>query len=156
MPITFLVDILFGRTYIKIPNEQMVCALNVLHKHGIVFANKGAYEKDSFLIIVQSRTEKKVLALLDKNGIKDYSIRRKGLPFFIKRYTKRPGLVVGVFVFALILWVSEFFVWEITFSGNEMFSDYEVEQQLAESGFGVGTFIPKVDSFIIVSMDTQN
>ena len=68
-----------------------------------------------------------------------------GLPAVLKRYKKRPGIILGAVIFVLLLKASEMFVWDITVSGNNRIGDAEITAMLEEKGFGIGTFIPGVD-----------
>ena len=55
------------------------------------------------------------------------SIREKfGLPFIIERYKKRLGLLIGIIIFCSTLFVLNFFVWDVTVSGNSSVSTQKV------------------------------
>ena len=61
------------------------------------------------------------------------------------RYGARPGLVVGAFAFALILWASTFFIWDISVSGNKRLSERAIVESFEEYGVKYGAFIPSLD-----------
>lgn len=146
MLIKRLLDSLFGTLYVE---TDVACAercLNILHKDNLSLRDiKKNDEKFSFEIALDKR--KKVVSALDKSGIKDYIIKGKGLPFLIKKYRKRYGIAIGLVLFFVMLKVSSLFVWQIEFSGNEYISDVQVEKELLDAGFGVGSYIPKVDFY---------
>ena len=52
------------------------------------------------------------------------------------------GLLLGMF----LLWLSGQFVWDVRVTGNETMTATEVKQVLKESGFGVGSYIPALQS----------
>ncbi|MBE6717872.1 MAG: hypothetical protein E7574_01265 [Ruminococcaceae bacterium] len=147
MPITFLLNYLFGIVEVEISDKDTEKALNLLHVNKISAEKMKRSNSEYFSFTVRYSKQNKVVSLLDKSGIKVYSIRGKGLPFFLKKYKKRYGLFVGVLFFCAMLWSSKLFVWDITFSGNENIPDSVVEEQLIDVGFGVGSFIPKVNFY---------
>ena len=79
---------------------------------------------------------------------------RHGLPFFIKVHKDRVGILVGVAVFALVIYVMSCFVWTIDVVGLETISYTKVMQTLKENGLYVGAFKPKC-SFTNISRNTM-
>ncbi|MBQ8697333.1 MAG: sporulation protein YqfD [Clostridia bacterium] len=61
------------------------------------------------------------------------------------RYRHRPGIVVGAFVFAAVLWASTRFVWDISVTGNEHLSEVQIIESFAQFGLEYGSFIPAID-----------
>ncbi len=152
MPINIFLDFIFGNEEMKIAESDTEKCLNLLHKNKITCGGMKKSEDGYFFFTLRLSKVGKVKALLDKSGIKVYSIRGVGLPFLIKRYRKRYGILVGALIFCMMLWVSRLFVWEVSFSGNENIPDSEVENQLLEAGFGVGTYIPKVNFYSLCNL----
>ncbi|MBR5322725.1 MAG: sporulation protein YqfD [Clostridia bacterium] len=141
-----LLDFVFGRVNFECNESDTESCINELHRNGIL-AKKMKRENEKFSFFIRLSKYKKVRSLLDKSGIKVYSIRGEGLPFFLMRYKKRYGVIVGALVFCVLLYTSKNYVWQITFSGNENISDSAVEKELLDIGFGVGTYIPSVDYY---------
>ena len=142
-------DYIFGTANISVGKEDAEKVLNLLHAN-MFFSKKTPNKKGEYFSFEISLFKLgKVLDLLDKFGVKVYIIKRKGLPHLLCRYKKRYGIFVGILLFCSILWLSEYVVWEIDFSGNENISDIDVEQQLMEVGFGVGSYIPNIDFYAL-------
>ena len=76
----------------------------------------------------------KIRPFVRKTHVRVHVVKRQGLPFLMKRYSKRIGLLAGVLVFALVLLLSGEFVWEIRVNGNELVSEQEILQSLEEMG----------------------
>ncbi len=77
-----------------------------------------------------------------KNKVRIKAEERRGIYFFLRRYRKRWGLIVGGFCgLALILIMSQF-VWDIRVSGNVTVSENEILNVLQKEGLspGVGKF----------------
>ncbi len=146
---SYLLDWIFGTSTFKVSGEYAVDVINLLGKDGIFHQKMKKTNKGDLVFQIRQRDCAKVKCLLDKSCIKDYSIRSRGLPFWLKKYKKRYGIPVGVFIFVAVLFVSKLFVWEISISGNDNITAESVEEQLSNAGFGVGTFIPSVDFYTL-------
>lgn len=66
---------------------------------------------------------KKMKSAARKAGVRLSMKKKYGLPFFLYRNRKRRLLVLGVLSFFLILYTMSFFIWDISFEGNRMFTD---------------------------------
>ena len=64
---------------------------------------------------------------------------------------RRPGLLIGLAVAAALLTVSTLFVWDVDVRGTESLSRAQVLRALEDSGFGVGSFWPGVNTDILAS-----
>ncbi len=86
------------------------------------------------------------LAKLSKNlGIKVRVVEKRGLPFKIRPYRKRIGLLVGLGIFALFLIFTQFFVWSIQINGcDEKTKQYVLEEMRLEN-IKIGSFIPDME-----------
>ena len=62
-----------------------------------------------------------------------------GLPDWVKRILKRPGLVIGCILGLCLYIAGTQVVWDIRISGNTTVSDRAIEDTLAACGFTVGT-----------------
>ncbi len=151
---TGLLDFVFGTVKTELDESNAEKCINLLHKNGIL-SKKIKKEDGKISFFVRLSKYKKVRSLLDKSGIKVYSISGKGLPFLLMRYKKRYGIAVGALIFCGMLWISKNYVWQITFSGNDNISDIQVEKQLLDLGFGVGTYIPKIDFYSLCNSFLQ-
>ncbi len=155
MPLNRLLDYILGYTEIEIPSCSAEECMNVLHRNNVL-AGKMKKNSDVFKFEIRCQSSDKVCSLLDKTGIKVYSIKGKGLPFFLNKYKRRYGIIIGSLIFCFSVYISRLFVWQITFSGNDNISDTVIEERLLEAGFGVGTYIPNVDFYDLCNTFLQN
>ncbi len=146
---SYILDVIFGTASFRVCGEDAVKTVNILHENGINHQKMKKTNEGDIVFCVRQRDCLKVKCLLDKSRIKVYSIKSRGLPFLLKRYRKRYGILVGAFLFAALLFGSKLFVWEVRISGNNNFTAESVESQLSDVGFGVGTFIPAVDFYTL-------
>lgn len=97
---------------------------------------------------------KKVRQLTKKSRVRLRVVSRHGLPFFIKKHKNRVGVLIGVVVFALVVYIMSCFVWTIDIIGLETMSYSRVVQTLKENGLYVGAFKPTC-SFTNVTRNTM-
>lgn len=124
----------------------------------VVFSISGAFP-ERFLNLINRRGIRHWDFLPDNNGyvckmfLSDYlkirptarsaSVRLKssrgvGLPFFMKKYKRRRGLLYGAVAAVLILAVMSRFVWDIKLVGAEGLSETELYSAFESCGFKVG------------------
>ena len=72
-------------------------------------------------------------------------VKRCGLPFYLYRYRNRKPIVLGIVLFAAVMWYFSSHVVGIDISGNERIAAGEVMRSLAESGVYPGAAIRKID-----------
>lgn len=73
-----------------------------------------------------------------KAGVRVRIQEKLGLPFFLYRNRKRKLFAVGAASFFLLLFVLSHFIWNISFSGNLLFTDDMLTGQLREIGVCYG------------------
>ena len=81
-----------------------------------------------------------------KTGVRLRVERRKGVPFFLYRYRKRLGILVGLTVAILFLWAMSLFIWDIQVTGNETIDAGDVLRTVEEMGLKIGAFRPSLDA----------
>lgn len=147
MLITGFLDWVFGKVVLQSEKNESEKIINVLMKNQVQYRKLKIVKDGLMQLEIRLQDYKKAQSFLDKSGIKVYIISRKGLPFFIRRYSKRTGMVIGALLFSFLMWFSNLFVWEVRISGNTLLRDEEIEKQLSDAGFGVGTYLPSVDYY---------
>jgi similar to stage IV sporulation protein len=72
--------------------------------------------------------------------------RRRGVPYFLRRFRRRYALLAGAAVCAAALTAGSFFIWDFTVEGNAAVSDEEILRVLQKNGVDVGTFCFSLDA----------
>ena len=75
-----------------------------------------------------------------RSGMRLKVQQRRGMPFFLDKYRRRSGLLIGFVLFIAIIFVMSSMVWTINISGNTVTTDEEILAVLAESGLEPGVF----------------
>ncbi len=118
--------------------------LNHLIKNNIPFWNISRTDI-SVSAYIPLNKYRAVEQISQKCGMK-ISVREKfGLPFIIERYKKRLGLLIGIVIFCSTLFVLNFFVWDVTVSGNSTVSAQEILEIAEKYGVKVGALSSSID-----------
>ena len=122
-------------------------ALDILRENGIVFNSLHRDSEGRICFEISHRNNSETASLLDKNGIRVYSIYMHGFPSFLRRYKRRPGIAVGLAVFMLVIWFSTKIIWNIEVVGGTEADEETVTERLSGLGCSVGSFIPGIDFY---------
>ncbi len=85
--------------------------------------------------------------IFTKYGIEFEVTRDMGPRYLLERYRKRFGILVGAVVFAIVILVSDLFIWDMNVTGNSTLTSAEIEGRLASLGCKVGAYIPGIDIY---------
>jgi len=92
-------------------------------------------EYEGFILI---RDFKKLLPVVRKTKTRLFIRNRFGFPFFLQKCRKRKGLVIGFLFFFFLLYYSSSHIWEISFTGNQIYSSDILTDYLSENGIWSG------------------
>ena len=89
---------------------------------------------------------RRIKSCASRSGMKTKITRKRGLPFFIRRYRKRIGLLYGAVFAVCFLSVMSTMIWSVEITGNNIVTDEAIMQSLAEAGVKYGTLRKNVDA----------
>ena len=142
-----------GYVYFKIIGKSPERFINIVTKNRLTIWN--TVKKDSTLYAsMYVRDYKDIREFAKTSRVRLKIVSRHGLPFFIKKYKNRVGVLVGVFVFIIVVYIMSCFVWTIDVTGLETISYSHLLSTLKENGLYVGAY-KKNASFITISRDTM-
>lgn len=99
--------------------------------------------------ILTSRTTikgyKNIRKCAKKSGMKIRIKTKCGLPFLIKPYTQRKGLLIGSLISAVIVCILSSCIWTIEVTGNEKFTDEQLLTIAENHGVHIGVFHKDLD-----------
>ena len=136
---------IFGAYTLSIPEEKAKDVFNVLITNVIPFAKSKSGE-GYVNIILSPKGFAKYTHVCGGSPIFGEKARAIGLFAIIKRYRLRVGMFLGAFIFAISVYASSLFVWDVNVSGNESLTSDEICAMLESHGFGIGSFIPRSDT----------
>lgn len=82
----------------------------------------------------------------DKCGVQYDVIKKSGLPYILDRYRHRYGILFGILLAALLIFLSQQFIWNIDVVGNESITSSKIKAMLNGHGFKVGSLISRVNT----------
>ena len=111
--------------------------INLFSVNNINFWNIKKY-KNKIELCILIKDFKKIRKIKGKTKVKIKIINKFGLPFIIKKYIKRIGLVVGIILFFIIINTLSLFCWNVSVSGNKKVSENEILSACQEIGIKNG------------------
>lgn len=145
MAIMRILNFIFGYRIFVCPVKYAEDILNVFMKYRIIYWNMEKSEENiSFRIL--SKDNKNVVALFLRAGIEICRNEAHGIPHILYRYRKRFGLMAGAAIFAVLVYVSGEYIWEINITGNYNVSEAEIKSELAKYGLAEGARKKGLDS----------
>jgi len=122
-----------GRVYIKAQGEGFTRFINQAVKDGIIFYN-ARKNSDSFVAEINTSDFKRLRSAAKQAGIK-LTIRTKyGFPFVARRWQRRKGLLVGLFIIFTALTILSQFVLSISVVGNDRISSDQIIAEAQKVG----------------------
>lgn len=113
--------------------------LNFAAREGIMLWNirrRGTAVEASVL----RRRYGRLAPLAMRAGVHLTVLRREGLPYRARKYTRRRGILIGGVLFFAVLWFFSSFIWTVEITGNHSTPTAEIEQVLGELGLRPGAF----------------
>ncbi|MCI8360805.1 MAG: sporulation protein YqfD [Clostridiales bacterium] len=95
--------------------------------------------------MVYAKDYKKMRKIRARSGARLRIMEKRGLPFILRRYRKRVGLLVGFVLFFLILRVMSGFIWTVEIVGNQRVEKAEILAALERVGIEEGVPISSID-----------
>jgi similar to stage IV sporulation protein len=87
----------------------------------------------------------KARRLCDLRGVESELVLLGGVPYYFCCLLKRPGIIIGIILSAILLILGTSVLWDVRVEGNESLSDDEVRTLLAEKGIREGAYLSSMD-----------
>ena len=140
-----MVKWLYGYRRIGCGTAQATELLNLLMSHALGHWGLTRQDNGDITLCMLEKEYKILCAILDKKGIKVYSVYGRGLPFVISAHRNRVGLLVGLMLYFIIIFMSSLFVWDIRVVDDTRIPHNVIISNLEKLGCYEGTFVPAVD-----------
>lgn len=133
-------ELFFGQVQIEVSGRRAEQFINRCLEHEISISNIKRTDKTTIICTVQSEDVRKLRPLLRQSDCKLHIVKRKGLPFFLRRMTFKKGFVAGMVLFVAVLFVLSNMVWRVEIKGTDPQTAYEIRQVLHNIGVERGKF----------------
>ena len=137
--------LILGYAVLCLPRTCAEEVLNLCMYNGIPYLDGGS-DETNLRLCLRSAQARRLCRLMDARELSYTIEKRGGMPLLFARLLCRPGLIAGILCAICIIAASECFVFDVRVSGNSTLTASEVKQMLADQGFGLGSFIPGVDT----------
>lgn len=118
--------------------------INLTSKNGIYIWNSKPTET-GFSASMFLYDYKNIRTTARKSKLKTKVTKRNGLPFLIRKYNYRIGLLIGSVIGFLLILVLSNFIWSVEVTPTENISESTVIELLEENGVGVGAYKGNID-----------
>ena len=139
-----VIHYIFGEYVINVEDGGFERLITRLGENGIAFWSAERSE-DGCRLHTSLFACEDVIKLAGEHNISAAIADRRGIPFWFLRYKRRYGLLLGMVLGLILLFLSEMFIWKLTVSGSVTVPESEIISVLQEHGISVGAFIPDID-----------
>jgi similar to stage IV sporulation protein len=122
----------------KISGRGIERFINTLIRNGISVWNVKRYGSEIVTFSMKLSDVKKMRVLARKSECKIMFEHRIGFPFFLKKLWRNSGLMVGAFLFLLVIMVLSNMVWRVEVKGANPATEHQIYKQLDKMGIKPG------------------
>ena len=90
--------------------------------------------QNGYIVCMRRKDFKMLRAIVRKSHVKVQIIEKNGLPFFIRRYKRRRGVILGGLAACFLLFWLSVHIWNISIEGNLSQTDDVIFEYLAQEG----------------------
>ena len=123
----------------------MTRALDSILRHSLSYDKMTFGSQEELILTVHLSLKEKFIQTFSKECIEASFIDSIGIVSFLKKYSKRWGIVLGFIFLFVCVNLSSKFLWRINIDGNYSISDDEIMNILYESGLYEGVYVPHLD-----------
>ena len=135
---------LFGFVTARMVGSEPEALLNQCAQQGLTLWKMERLDPVTLLVKVPAIQWRRVEALAERMGCQAEDVQRRGVPYFLGRFRRRYGLLVGLVLCLLLFGVGSRTILTFDVTGNETVSAQEILGQLRLCGVSVGTYGPKI------------
>ena len=141
-----LLSFLTGSARVRLECASPEAFLNLCAEQGIRFRAARRVSETEVSLTTDRAGLKALRTISSAGGFTIVRVRTEGLSFLPRRLRNRWLPVAFAALCLVMLWLSSLYIWDLTVSGNDRLSEYEILAVLREHGVDVGTFRGSVDS----------
>lgn len=134
----------FGTARLFVGADDLINLLNVLLEMGESYKNIFS-DGERASVDISYPAAKLARKFCAERGIEAELKLFFGLPYIVSKVLKRPGLIAGMAAAILLLSLGSRVLWDVRVEGNELISDNEIKEILAEHGVRPGAWLEKLD-----------
>lgn len=127
-----------------VTGEETLRFVNLCRNNGIELRHLVRRE-NAIQMEIDAENFKKLRPLVRKTHVKIHILNRHGPAFFFYRHKRRWWFLLGMTVFAGMIYILSLFVWQIDIDGNRKYTDALILQALAQMNVKTGCRKSEID-----------
>lgn len=140
-----LINFLIGNVVFNAVEGFCERLINLCAKENIILYDL-VKTPEGFKAKTSSYSFKKILILAKKVNVSINVEKKSGVPFIIKKYKKRGGILVGILIFLAFFTISKNYIWQINIEGNKKIDKNIILEELEFIGIKKFSKIKNIDS----------
>ena len=144
-------DSLRGSVRLQIFGAFPAGVLNTAAADGIELWDMESKDENTLCLSAYEGRLERLCQIAQRAGCEVVIIRRVGGRDGLRKLLRRPALLTGLALTVLFLFCSSLFIWDVEVRGAERLERGEILCALEDSGFGVGSFWPGVNTDLLRS-----
>ena len=144
-------DSLHGSVRLKIFGAFPAGVLNTAAAEGIELWDMESKDENTLCLSAYESRLESLRQIAQRAGCEMAIIRRFGGRDAMRKLLHRPVLLTGFALTVLLLFCSSLFIWDVEVRGTERLGRGKILNALEDSGFGVGSFWPGVNTDLLRS-----
>lgn len=127
-----------------VTGEETLRFVNLCRNNGIELRHL-IRKENAIQMEIDAKSFKKLRPLVRKTHVKIHILDRQGPAFFFYRHKRRWWFLLGMMVFAGMIYILSLFVWQIDIDGNRKYTDALILQALAKMDVKTGCRKSEID-----------
>lgn len=127
-----------------VTGEELLRFVNLCRNNGIELRHL-IRKENAIQMEIDAENFKKLRPLVRKTHVKIHMLNRHGPAFFFYRHKRRWWFLLGMTVFAGMIYILSLFVWQIDIDGNRKYTDALILQALAQMDVKTGCRKSEID-----------
>ena len=136
--------VISNRVQCLVTGEQTLRFVNLCRNNGIELRHL-IRKENAIQMEIDAENFKKLRPLVRKTHVKIHILNRHGPAFFFYRHKRRWWFLLGMMVFAGMIYILSLFVWQIDIDGNRKYTDALILQALAKMDVKTGCRKSEID-----------
>ena len=137
-------SVVSNQVWCLVTGEETLRFVNLCRNNGIELRHLVRRE-NAIQMEIDAENFKKLRPLVRKTHVKIHILNRHGPAFFFYRHKRRWWFLLGMTVFAGMIYILSLFVWQIDIDGNRKYTDALILQALAQMDVKTGCRKSEID-----------
>lgn len=145
-----------GSVVVKISGKGLERCINNLTRNGLTIWDVRRQGVQSITFKINLNEVHKLRIYMRGSGCRAEFLKREGIPFFLKRLYHNSGILVGAFLFFIVILLLSNMVWGVKIDGADPATEYKIRKELDKIGIKTGKLQWSVDNVESIQRQLSN